>query len=55
MTICGLIASYGDPDGSDARAALMRRGESVFETHDVTVGNLFVGDFVADHDARFLR
>jgi NADPH-dependent curcumin reductase CurA len=29
MTICGLIASYGDK-GGDARAALMKRGESIF-------------------------
>ena len=55
MTICGLIASYGDPDGGDARAALMQRGEPVFQERGVEVGNLFVGDFVADHEARFLK
>ena len=36
MTICGLIASYGDPDGGDARAALMQRGEPVFRERGVT-------------------
>ena len=55
MTICGLIASYGDPDGADARADLMRRGETVFRERGVTVRDLFVGDFVADHEAQFLR
>src|SRR5206468_7825523 len=28
MTICGLIAHYGDAAGTDARAALMKRGEA---------------------------
>ncbi len=55
MTICGLIAHYGDPDGADARAALMRRGESIFRERGVTVRDLFVGDFVADHEAQFLK
>jgi hypothetical protein len=52
MTICGLIAHYGEE--GDARAALMKRGERVFAERGVIVGNLFVGDFVAEHEARFL-
>lgn len=55
MTICGLIAHYGDPAGADARAALMRRGAEVFAERGVTVRDLFVGDFVAEHQARFLE
>ncbi|MEO8114823.1 MAG: NADP-dependent oxidoreductase [Phenylobacterium sp.] len=55
MTICGLIAHYGDPEGADARAALMRRGEAIFRERGVTVRDLFVGDFVADHQEAFLR
>ena len=55
MTICGLIAHYGDAEGSDARAALMRLGEPVFRERGVTVRDLFVGDFVAEHEARFLQ
>ena len=55
MTICGLIAHYGDDAGSDARAALMRRGEEIFRTRGVTVRDLFVGDFVASHHDAFLR
>jgi NADPH-dependent curcumin reductase CurA len=55
MTICGLIASYGDAAGTDARAALMARGEAIFRQRGVTVRDLFVGDFVAEHEQAFLR
>jgi NADPH-dependent curcumin reductase CurA len=54
MTICGLIAHYGDDAGTDARAALMASGESVFRERGVTVRDLFVGDYVADHHDAFL-
>jgi len=54
MTICGLIASYGDAEGADARAALMARGEPVFRRRGVTVRDLFVGDYVKDHQEQFL-
>jgi NADPH-dependent curcumin reductase CurA len=54
MTICGLIAHYGDDAGTDARAALMARGESLFRERGVTVRDLFVGDYVADHHDAFL-
>jgi NADPH-dependent curcumin reductase CurA len=55
MTICGLIAHYGDDAGVDARAALMARGGPIFAQRGVTVRDLFVGDFVADHQERFLK
>jgi hypothetical protein len=54
MTICGLIAHYGEPTTADARAALMRRGEAIFAQRGVTVRDLFVGDFVAEHQDAFL-
>ncbi len=54
MTICGLIAHYGDAPGQDARAALMARGETIFRERGVTVSDLFVGDYVADHHDAFL-
>ncbi len=54
MTICGLIAHYGEQAGADARAALMARGKPTFDERGVTVRDLFVGDFVADHHAAFL-
>jgi NADPH-dependent curcumin reductase CurA len=55
MTICGLIAHYGDAAGVDARAALMARGKPVFDARGVTVRGLFVGDFVESHHDAFLR
>lgn len=54
MTICGLIAHYGDEVGGDARAALMKRGETIFTARDVSVRDLFVGDFVESHHNAFL-
>jgi NADPH-dependent curcumin reductase len=55
MTICGLIAHYGDAVGTDARAALMKRGEDIFGKRNVAVRDLFVGDFVENHHDAFLR
>lgn len=54
MTICGLIAHYGDAAGSDARADLMARGAAIFEDRAVMVTDLFVGDYVAAHHDKFL-
>jgi NADPH-dependent curcumin reductase len=48
MTICGLIAHYGE--AGDARAALMARGKPIFETRGVVVNDLFVGAFIDHHD-----
>ncbi len=53
MTICGLIAHYGE--ATDARAALMKRGETIFRERGVTVRDLFVGDFVENHQSAFLQ
>ena len=53
MTICGLIATYGE--AGDPRAALMARGEAIFKARGVTVKDLFVGDFVESHHDAFLR
>jgi NADPH-dependent curcumin reductase len=55
MTICGLIAHYGDAAGTDARAALMKRGETIFTARGVRVRDLFVGDYVESHHDAFLR
>ena len=52
MTICGLIATYGET--GDARTALMARGEAVFRDKGVTVRDHFVGDYVAGHQDEFL-
>jgi hypothetical protein len=50
MTICGLIAHYGDAPGVDARAEMMARAKPVFDARGVTVKDLFVGNFIAQHD-----
>jgi NADPH-dependent curcumin reductase CurA len=50
MTICGLIAHYGDDAGIDAGAAERQRAIA----RGVTVQNLFVGDYVATHHDAFL-
>ena len=48
MTICGLIAHYGDAPGEDAKAQEHSRAEA----RGVRVRNLSVGTYVADwHDA----
>ena len=55
MTICGLIAHYGDDDGgAGSRAALMKLGEPIFRARNVSVKNLRVGDFAADHHDEML-
>jgi NADPH-dependent curcumin reductase CurA len=54
MTICGLIAHYGDEDGDASRAALMKLGEPYFKARSVTVKNLRVGDFAANHHVEML-
>ncbi len=55
MTICGVIAQFGEGAAPDGRAYIMGRGEAVFAERAVTVRDLFVGDFVADHQDAFLR
>ena len=45
MTICGLIAHYGDGPGVDARA----EETNAARARGVTVSDLFVGDYVKSH------
>lgn len=51
MTICGLIAHYGDAPDANAGAAEAEAAQA----RGVTVRNLFVGDYVEDHHDAFLR
>jgi NADPH-dependent curcumin reductase CurA len=51
MTICGLIAHYGDDAGANAEAEERRRAEE----RGVKVQNLFVGDYVESHQDQMLR
>ena len=55
MTICGVIAQFADGAEADGKAYIMRRGEALFRERDVAVRDLFVGDFVADHQDAFLK
>jgi NADPH-dependent curcumin reductase CurA len=50
MTICGLIAHYGDAPDANAGEAEARRAKA----RGVTVRNLFVGDYVSSHHDAFL-
>ena len=50
MTICGLITHYGDDPGIDARAV----ETAAAQARGVTVHDLFVGDYVKDHQDAFL-
>ena len=50
MTICGLIAHYGDAPDADARADVRRRAEA----RGTRVQNLSVGGYVADWHDTFL-
>jgi NADPH-dependent curcumin reductase CurA len=55
MTICGVIAQFAEGAEADGKAYILRQGEAVFRERGVKVGELFVGDFVADHQDAFLR
>jgi hypothetical protein len=54
MTICGVITHYTDGTEEEGAAALKRRGAEVFARRNVTVNDLFVGNYVADHHDAFL-
>jgi NADPH-dependent curcumin reductase CurA len=54
MTLCGVIAQFAEGGEADGKAYIMRRGETVFRERGVSVRDLFVGDFVADHQDAFL-
>lgn len=53
ISLCGLISQYGNERG-DAFAEWQAAGAAVFERQRVKVHKLFVGNFVADHQDRFL-
>ena len=54
ISLCGMISQYGNVDGEDAGAAWQRIGAPYFERQSVAVHRLFVRNFVADYQARFL-
>jgi NADPH-dependent curcumin reductase CurA len=54
ITICGMISQYGNIDGGNAADAWMTAGRPYFDRLEVTPHSLFVGNFVADYQDRFL-
>lgn len=54
ITLCGMISQYGNTDGRPPGEVWMETGRPVFERQNVTAHSLFVGNFVAEHQDRFL-
>ena len=54
ILLCGMISQYGNTDGRDAGATWLETGKPVFDRQHVAVNRLFVGNFVAEHQDRFL-
>ena len=54
ITICGMISQYGNTDGRNAGEVWMRTGRPYFDRQDIRPSSLFVGNYVADYQARFL-
>jgi NADPH-dependent curcumin reductase CurA len=53
ITLCGLVSQYGNASGN-AFEDWQAVGRPVFDARKVVVHSLFVGNFVADHQDRFL-
>jgi NADPH-dependent curcumin reductase CurA len=54
ISVCGLISQYGNTDGGNPREAWAAAGAATFGVREVEVHDLRVGNFVADHQDRFL-
>lgn len=54
IPICGMISQYGNTGGGNAADAWMATGQPVFDRLNITPQSLFVGNFVASHQDRFL-
>lgn len=54
ITLCGMISQYGNTDGKAPGEVWMETGRPTFERRNVTAHTLFVGNFVADYQNRFL-
>jgi NADPH-dependent curcumin reductase CurA len=55
ISLCGMISQYGNEDGGNPRDAWMATGQPYFARRAIAVHDLRVGNFVADHQATFLR
>ena len=54
ISLCGMVSQYGNVGGSDPAEVWTETGRAYFERQDVTVHRLFVGNYVADYQDRFL-
>ena len=54
ITVCGLISQYGNTDGKNPREEWDMKGEQTFTSQGVLVHDLFVGNFVDEHQEEFL-
>jgi NADPH-dependent curcumin reductase CurA len=54
VTRCGFISQYGNTDGRDPAQVWHDTGAPTFDRQQVTVHNLFVGNYVASHQDEFL-
>ena len=54
ITVCGMISQYGNTDGKNAQEVWRAAGQSTFDRQQEVVHPLFVGNFVADYQQRFL-
>ena len=55
ISLCGMISQYGNTDGRDAHAVWAETGRAVFSRQNVAVHRLFVRNYVAEYQQRFLR
>ena len=51
MSLCGVIAQYGGGAGDDAKAAFIEGAAARLSAAGVTLHDLYVGDYVAGHQA----
>ena len=54
ITLCGFISQYFNTTGANPREAWQQAGQATFDRQNVTVHDLFVGNYVADYQALFL-
>jgi len=55
ITLCGVVSQYGNTDGQDPRTVWQAIGQPFFERQQVTVHDLFVGNFVDQYQEVFLQ
>ena len=54
ISLCGLVSQYGATDGRDPREVWRELGNAIFASRSVEVHDLWVRNFVEDHQSMFL-